>query len=276
MRMTLNGFPQIKVNPECSFVTFLFETYSSSEYPLSNVALHGFVNTLLRSRKFDTWGMDANFLYDNLARLKPRSYGELCSFVYQLHEPNKKIRLLGDKNNVHIFETDKLRLIYPNCKFLYLVRDPRDVFSSLKEINDLSFDSKYAPKTPISLQEFCISWRKSCESIQDLKNVSSQLANKKMIVRYEDFVSQYTLTLESILNFLGAGSTKDTKNIEFQDIHLRGHDEPDELLGWKKLTLTPVTINQIGRWRTDLKLYEKQYISRSLKSEMDLFGYRDW
>lgn len=273
LRMTLNGLAKIKVNPECSFLTFLYDNYSSFQYPLTKANISEFVKTLQNSRKFDTWQLETNFLIRNLNELSPKNYGELCAYVYQLHEPNKQIHLLGDKNNVHIFEVNKILSVYPSCKFVYLIRDPRDVYSSLKTLSNLPSSIRYSPTPPNSLIEFCNNWRNAYAPLKKQFLSSALTESNVFTVKYEDFVRSNKEVLIGILEFLDYPNISDLANLDMNELHLIGHDEPDELMSWKRLTLEPISDISVGKWRNTLSSEEEEHILYRLRDEMEFFDY---
>lgn len=119
------------------------------------------------------------------------------------YKTNKQLLL---KSPPHTGRIGILHKIYPEAKFIHIVRDPRKLFpSTMKLWNSLDeHQALQAPTDQIKLQQFVI------ESLQSMYNAFER--DRKLIpqqniidVHYEKFVTDPVETLESIYNHLRLG-----------------------------------------------------------------------
>lgn len=119
------------------------------------------------------------------------------------YKTNKQLLL---KSPPHTGRIGILHKIYPEAKFIHIVRDPRKLFpSTMKLWNSLDeHQALQAPTDQIKLQQFVI------ESLQSMYNAFER--DRKLIpqeniidVHYEEFVTDPVETLESIYNHLRLG-----------------------------------------------------------------------
>ena len=89
---------------------------------------------------------------------------------------------------------------------IYIVRDPRNVVTSLAHHNDLSIDeatdtmidnSKFLVKSVKNCRVFLGSWNSNYKSWKNL-----QVNNKYLLVKYEDLINKKKTTMLKILKFL--------------------------------------------------------------------------
>ncbi|MDZ7831108.1 MAG: sulfotransferase [Desulfobacterales bacterium] len=83
---------------------------------------------------------------------------------------------------------------WPNAKFIYVIRDPRDVYTSYKKR-----DIKNKRRTT-SVEKFSLTWSNSFCTMQDCQ---SMVATKnRYILRYEDLIYNPQSIMQSIAKFL--------------------------------------------------------------------------
>lgn len=72
-------------------------------------------------RRFATTDRSARALFDALLRLRMEAHGK---------------RIFGEKTPSHFAKVDVLRAWYPDARFVYLLRDPRDAYASFTHSRD--------------------------------------------------------------------------------------------------------------------------------------------
>ena len=89
---------------------------------------------------------------------------------------------------------------------IYIVRDPRNVVTSLAHHNDLSIDkaadtmidnSKFLVKSVKNCRVFLGSWNSNYTSWKNL-----QIKNRYLLIKYEDLINKKKTTMLKILKFL--------------------------------------------------------------------------
>jgi hypothetical protein len=245
-RLMLNRHSKIVVPPECGYLLWYYDKYRSADF-IDSAVIHAFVEDVCVAKKFETWGLSADEISNYLTRQCPLTYADACAQVHRLYAISKgKVPTLwGDKNNYYVAECQRLFELYPDAKFLFLIRDPRDVFTSYVDLSNLKTNSQYAPRLTVSAEEFSQEWATNLKRMDRLAALLQDDSFK--YVRYEDVIRDSKETMEDVLAFLDL-------TLEDEVLAPRGETqfierEPVDTLDWKKLTMKAPDRSRIGRFR---------------------------
>lgn len=171
-----------------------------------------------------------------------------------------KILALGDKNPVYsLFISDLLEL-FPEARFICLVRDPRDTFVSMRKFE---FE---APNAAIQAWR----WRYIMHLFLEKQK---KFPSRILITRYEDLVTHPEQEFGRMCAFL---------DIPYHADVFRYLDKKDEILHqysdalverYQKSLLEPITGNKIGRWKEDLSPHEIATIEHISNKYISSFHY---
>lgn len=103
------------------------------------------------------------------------------------------------------FNIDRNLLYVPNLKTIIVVRDPRDTYAwALKK--NIEWISHH------TVEEFVIWYRNQYQKIDEIKDDS-----RCLIIKYEDLVLNYELTVKNIEQYLGYNTNQHIKKLEYFD-----------------------------------------------------------
>ncbi|MFI5203097.1 MAG: sulfotransferase family protein [Flavobacteriales bacterium] len=161
--------------------------------------------------------------------------------------------MVAEKSPPHIFYQDEIKKMYPDAKFIYIVRDPRDVVASLKTCN-------------WSTSNVLINSRVWRNSIRKMRKGTDTL-----LVKYEELVTQPQAQLERICVFLGT-----TFNPEA--ISKSTSDDVESGSRSSKNALKPMNTGFIESFREKLSYVDKEreIIEHVCRKEMDMLGYKTY
>ena len=252
LRLLIASHKNICIPPECGFALWLKKTYANwSEQDLQQPeAISKFVDDLTACRKFDTWDLSGDVVLNAIQENQPASFVSLVTTVYKAYlEANKpQARRWGDKNNFHVQHIAELNSMFPDCKFVHVIRDVRDVACSYRELKTLDSDSPYRPNLPFDIESICEEWKLNVETV--LADFETLAAGRSITVRYEDIVQDPASASKEICSFLD--EEYDTEMLNFYRLNL----EPEQTMDWKAKTRTPVSTVSLGRFRRDLPVAE--------------------
>ena len=142
-------------------------------------------------KSMNLWGVDKKSLKSALYPLMPNTtYPSIVKKIYTqfiVAKQKKDLRVIVDKNNPFTYHYEKLQKLFPDAKFIFLVRDYRGVFLSRK-----SKKVFYKSQNPYVSG---IMWKTINEKIfYKLEN--------KLIVRYEDLIANTEKELTKICAYL--------------------------------------------------------------------------
>lgn len=248
LRATLNILPSIYIAPEGGFAHFLYGEYK--EFHISQLDL--FLEDLYKTKKFEFWNLQIGELKDHLTAASPDNYFKLISEIYRckaLSENKSDFIYLGDKNNYYIEHLLEVNEIFRSPKFVWIVRDGRDVACSYKELMGKKHHSKYAPRLPQSVEDIAQLWMSQNENAYQFFN--GLKSDQFLQIRYEDLVNESKKTIHRICDFLHINA-----DINNSDLSNWKNDEPAEYLTWKSGLNDQLNNSKIGRYNSELSSHE--------------------
>lgn len=266
LRLMLNAHKNVCVPPECGFIQWLAPKYLSAIFDKKTIK--EFIADLKKTKKIETWNLDFSRLEEYIERKGSQSFQEVCMCVIAFYASNgrsKSVKYLGDKNNYYIDYLDEILEIFPNAKFLFLIRDGRDVATSYVTINNSIIDSDYKPVLPNSIKKIALSWNENNKKIHDfsLKIQPSQY----MFLKYEDLITEPLEMCKQICD--GLGLEFDENMVHFNQFN----DEPKEFIQWKEKTLEKIDSKNLGKYKqvfSDEEIFEFNKIA---EESLVKFGY---
>jgi len=190
--------------------------------------------------------------FDDFIKKDKWSFLELYDEIYSKYAEYKKKEGYFVKENFVFDYADKIADTYRDVYFIYLVRDPRDVFLSFKKIPG-------GPKTALYGGNYWNDEQNKCLDI---------LENSKfrtLQVRYEDLIEETEKLLRECCKFI---------NIKYDPEILKGNDREGKSSSpfWKNLSKQVIKTNK-NKFMKELSIREIAIIESICKDNMQRFGY---
>ncbi|MCH4823798.1 sulfotransferase [Gramella lutea] len=274
-RLILTSHSDICVPPECGFIQWWYEKYKT--WNLSNTnndsEVQLFVEDLKTSKKIETWNLNYEELRFNISgNSRIESYADLCLFVIESYarQQSKTPEFLGDKNNYYVKHLDLLYTIYPKAKFLFLIRDGRDVACSYLAISKKEIKSKYKPHLPTDIEEIAKEWSENNEQI--LKFSKRLPQGNFHILKYEDLVTGFDESLKDVCNLLELPFEQSMR--QFHEYNQNKQLEPSETLEWKQKTREPIDKKNIEKYKSEMSEVQQKLFEKIAASTLEKFDYK--
>lgn len=273
LRLILTSHSDISVPPECGFVVWLhdkFSAWSTSDAADAN-SRNRYLDDLFSCKKFDTWEIERTALDTLLAEHQPSDYASLSAIVYMAYalKHSRTVSMWGDKNNFHINHLTTLNSIYPEARFLHIVRDGRDVACSYREVMQRKSSSPYSPRLNTDINEIATEWSTNVLKVSDY--LFALDASRRLLLRYEDLVQNTESSVAGVCQWLGL-QFEETM-LEFHEANRRMKLEPALTLDWKQRTLEPISDDTVGRYRALLQTDEQILFAKVAGAALSRFGY---
>jgi hypothetical protein len=126
LRMMLNAHPKVSVPPESRFVVDL---YRSDE-----VQVETFLEGLEAHPRWTTWDTPIEDVRAQLTGITTVSYPEAIEAAFMAYAQNRNKKRFGDKTPRYIEDLPLLARLWPDAKFVHLVRDGREVALSYADV----------------------------------------------------------------------------------------------------------------------------------------------
>lgn len=252
MGSIFGGHGDIHMIPESHF--FIEELFDKGYRNGRTLTLRQVLPSITKNRRFQLWNysptphllekMDLSLELADLIRVMVSDFALSCD--------SPPYHYWVDHTPMNILFADWYISMFPNAKYIHVVRDPRAVANSLLK-RDWG---------PSNVQEFVPFW---------LQKVSSGLAfmrkfpNNFAQVRYEDLVADPVGTLNDISQKLEIPTIDPTRRSRtgITNATLPQHSYLDD----------PLRPGDSQSWRNDLTTKQIKYIEGSLFSVMTAFGY---
>jgi hypothetical protein len=262
LQTQLDANPHVLIPLESRFIIHLQPTYGNVKRWTDEKIL-AFYNDLFSEIMFSNlWKVDREKLKSDLLSVKEKAtFPLLCKIVYLNYISvfeKQEIRLIGDKNPVYTaYAGDMLRL-FPDAKFIHMVRDHR--------ANTHSHMTDFPIKNvPLIAHQ----WKYYCKLVERFE---AHHPGTVLTLRYEDLVSDPVQQLDRVCRFLG---------IAYSDSMMQFHHGTNELYGrlenfidkYHRNLLNPVNDKRMEAWKTAMKQEDIRIADHIAGDHAKRYGY---
>lgn len=182
LRMMLNAHPEVVVPPESRFVVDL---YRSDE-----VQVDDFLARLEGHERWASWDTTIEDVRAQLKGMTTVTYPEAVEAAYIAYALNRNKKRYGDKTPRYIEDLPLLSRLWPEAKFLHLVRDGREVALSYADV----------PFGPSTVAKAAALWKERVElGMEQGRPLGSA---RYAELRYERLVADPKREVEGLCSFL--------------------------------------------------------------------------
>jgi len=189
LEQCLNRHTDIFVPPETFFFSLLDNLVTDMSKSVSGDELRHFVEHWVSSKALRFLALDKQFLREILLD-NANVYQDLLNNLLIYLSRDSGANTLGEKTPRHLRHAEMIRQMFPDARFIFLVRDPRAVVQShLKHPNWRHSVASAAHKwsrDQYQMQRLMQKWPQECWTL----------------LRYEDLVQNSDVSFKRVLNFL--------------------------------------------------------------------------
>lgn len=268
LRLMLNRNARVCVPPEAGFLVWLHSVYSDSDF---SSGYESALASVEQSLKIESWGLDFKYLLEFLIEVKPASYSEFIDCIYEYYSLKvlkRDVDVWGDKNNYYLKYIDLLADLYPEAKFIHIVRDGRSVAISYQGVMSKKIDALYAPKLPVDVAEIAAQWIENVDAVE--RSFSKLAEGRTLLIRYEDLALKPERSLEYVSQFLGV--PYESRMLQYYLTNQQEGLEPNEYMGWKEKNSKPLDTTQIGDFSL-LSSRDKKFIEQFAHEQLIRYDY---
>lgn len=251
----LDAHSQVAITPELHYFT--------QHWRMCAAAVRGgatggslLVDQLLATDEFADLRLGgAEVLRVRLLAADAASHRDVYSAFLRVYADRSGKSVSGEKTPPYLLRIDLLRRIFPESRFVCIVRDPRGVSLSWQEAGWRGGPLFHA-----------LQWRRY---LRAALRARTRLGDAFLLVRYEDLVRRPREVLERCCRALG---------VEFEDqmlsFHTAGTRNFDpEREPWKRRATMAVDARNADKWRADLSPAAARVIELVLRRSMAAHGY---
>lgn len=192
--------------------------------------------------------------FERICDAGPRSYATLLRAWLTAVAVHEGACVVGEKSPAHAEVVAELLEMMPDARFVHIVRDPRDVCLSQKEVWGRA------------ILQSAVRWRK--DLAQHFRYLETLPSDRYRAVKYEDLVADPAKTIEPLAEFLGIDYRPEMLDPSNRKKAGFASDETHKLQ-----TLEKVTTNRIGRYKGKMKPMDVAVVERICGPLMQKMGY---
>ncbi len=191
LQSILNSSDKIAVAEEAQFIMLLCNKYLNTKWDIERVI--SFYEDLWLESRLKNWNLEKTILREELISFSNNpTFAGLCSVVYA-HNARKQgkidVAVLGDKNPHYALYIAKLIEIFPNARFIHIIRDYRDTIVSYQNVD---FD-------PNSTAALAYRWNRYNKEVLHFKAMHPE---KFITLKFENLLAEPENNLKQICEFL--------------------------------------------------------------------------
>jgi protein-tyrosine sulfotransferase len=194
-----------------------------------------------------------------MVRAGPASHtlASIVDAIYRHHsvERGSGTARWGDKTPRNSYFLPEIHRVFPNARFVHVLRDGCDVVASMVVMG------RYP-----TVEQAARRWNTSLDAVRAFE---ARHPGSVREVRYEDLVTEPAPTLRPLCEWLG---------LEYRDEMVASHETAERLgdvpaRAHHRNVLSPVTTESVGRGRRDLDDPAARELQRLLGSHLEVAGY---
>jgi len=257
LRMMLAAHSRLSIPPETWYLLPLVKRFSFDR-PLNQDEIEAAVAMIIGHYRWPDLKLSAQEFRTSVNQLARPYLRDLVEVVYRWHmQAEGKVRW-GDKTPAYIEILPELARMYPDSRFIHLIRDGRDVTKSFQ-----ATDWVAGPWLHDKAQE----WIRALEC--HWRWIRSDIRDRILEVRYEKLVLETEATLREICRFIGE---------EFEPRMLSWERQVDKLLPPREAKVhaklkTRISAESVSRWKREMTAREMFVAEAFMGSHLMRLGY---
>ncbi len=266
-----DAHPNVKIPPEFPILLPLYQKFRKvrvwDEQRIVDFVDFIFRHNLFIHRSLENFKLDREAFRAELMTLAGR--GTLQDFLKKVNEqcfsifPKEEILCIGDKNPVYSIYTPRFMKIFPDARFVCIIRDYRDNFVSMKKLADLRLEAPI-----LALQV----WRWRYVARLFLRCARRE-PGRFRIIRYEDLVTGKEKVIGELCEFLGLPFDPAVFNFhEKKEETFRAYDNP-LVERFHGSLMNPVNTGRMEQWKKEMTQEEVRIADQVAGRYADLFRY---
>jgi hypothetical protein len=264
LRLMLDAHPKLAIPPETYFgaAVVAFEREGTERA----------VDVILESQLWPDCGLCADEFRRRVDRRSPANVGELLRTFYELYAEKRGKRRWGDKTPHYVESMAVIRDVFPEARFVHIVRDGRDVALSLTPL-------WFSPGDLTTVAEF---WSQTLISARCQARELPADAYKE--VKYEDLVREPTATLKELCAYLELDWNPSMLEyhrqaprriaVESAERQRNGRTiSSQQRIGIHELVGHAPRADRAGRWQKEMSAADRRVFQVVAGDIMETFGY---
>jgi hypothetical protein len=237
LRAIFDSHPDLAIPDEVSFIVRLSRPHYARRYGWpTTFRAEPCADLLLANGSLQRWGLDPSDVRSALLIPPARSFADAVRRLYRMWADGEGKARYGDKTPTHVLYLRRLARMFPEARFVHLIRDGRDVALSY-------LDAAWGPST---VEDAAVEWRRR---VAAGRRAGRRLGSQRYAeVLYEDLVDDPENVVRRLCGFV---------DLPWDRRMLRYQERADDVIGatrfpeaHRRLRLPPTT--GLRDWRRQM------------------------
>ncbi len=264
LQRVVDAHPQIAITPEMHWITHYFRDKKKWLAPIGRVHADQVADMIANTKRFSQFEFTPEEFAGLLPGGQPIPYVDFLSGIFALYRRHRDKPLVGNKTPAYVRRIPILHGLWPDAKFVHIIRDGRDVCLSV--LNWYHADrtaGRYSTWAEDPVSTTALWWeRKVRLGRQGGKSLRPELYYE---ISYERLVHQPAEECAKLCAFLGV--PYEEKMLRFYEGRTKTKPGLDAKKAW--LPITPGLRN----WRTQLPAADQERFEAVVGDLLDELGY---
>lgn len=256
LQQMLDAHPEVAVAPETHFMRLFWNARDEYGDLAEDHNYQQLVDQIIALPEFLEMELNAQDFSEAAWHIK-RNYAAIFQLLLGMFANRRGVNIVGEKTPNHVLYMPDIQKLFPDARFVHIVRDPRSVVNSWRSV----------PWSKGSVAGDAEMWRYYVSAAQRKPPVEN---NKLFTLHYEKLVLEPENALRSLCQFIG---------LKFEPAMLNYHQNQTTLVNttrepWKGNAVKPVNQASLTKWQKQLSAKEVAEIESNVWFEMKHLGYR--
>ncbi len=189
LRLILNAHSKIAIPEEARFLTPLLKKRYLKK-AISGDSLKKLIGYLSSNEQFKLWNYDSRTFLEHLSAKDEISLHELIDSMFSSYCANEGKAIWGDKS-LFFATIDILTALFPDARFIHIVRDGRDVYDSWRKMDP----------TKGNASVIALDWSYKLHKIES--SLKKLPPGHQLTIRYEDLIGDPERTIKAVCSLVG-------------------------------------------------------------------------
>lgn len=263
LRTLFDAHSHVCIPLETPFICLMYSKYGYIN-KWDNDRFLSFYNDLMAQPKMNEWTLNKEELKNEITNLPSDiNYASLCKWVYTKYisfYDKEKINIVGDKNPPFSLSIALLRKIFPEAKFIHLIRDYRDNILSVQKVD---FESPY-------VASLATRWVFYNRKIEEQKQKNPELF---YTIKYENLVSNPEKYLSQMCKFLDVPYQQEVLKFFNKKEEVLKAYSVDQVKKYHSNLMKPVNTDNIDNWKNKMTEKDIKIADVIAGSYAEKYGY---
>jgi len=255
LRLILNAHGDIAIPEEGTFwMPLIRANHGRFDKAISAKLLRKYIEYIRVNDQFRTWNMDAEAIFDGILGNGRTTLKELMESLYEGYASRQNKRIWGDKTPSFFRKIGELSYIFPEARFIHVIRDGRDVYLSMRKMESGRDNVAVA----------ALEWRYKIEKTRQL--LRQLPPDRYFELQYEQLIKTPERQLSELCAFL---------SIDYDEQMLNFWRTSEQFVGrhHSELIFQPIIASSAEKWKKTLTLRENMVFELIALDILKQLGY---